>query len=66
MSAWGGAPLDGPEPRPDISRDARGKLINVNILYGINTVTEALKARGRNFEWVRSPRSGKTFAEAGD
>jgi 23S rRNA (guanosine2251-2'-O)-methyltransferase len=24
----------------------------VNILYGINTVTEALKARGRNFEWV--------------
>src|ERR1039458_1094285 len=31
---------------------ARGKLIGVNILYGINTVTEALKARGRNFEWV--------------
>jgi 23S rRNA (guanosine2251-2'-O)-methyltransferase len=24
----------------------------VNILYGINTVTEALKARGRNFEWI--------------
>ena len=24
----------------------------MNILYGINTVTEALKARGRNFEWV--------------
>jgi 23S rRNA (guanosine2251-2'-O)-methyltransferase len=24
----------------------------VNILYGINTVTEALKARARNFEWV--------------
>jgi 23S rRNA (guanosine2251-2'-O)-methyltransferase len=24
----------------------------VNILYGINTVTEALKARGRAFEWV--------------
>jgi len=31
---------------------ARGTLIGVNILYGINTVTEALKARGRNFEWV--------------
>ena len=30
----------------------RGKLLGVNILYGINTVTEALKARGRNFEWV--------------
>ena len=30
----------------------RGKLPNVNILYGINTVTEALKARGRNFEWI--------------
>jgi 23S rRNA (guanosine2251-2'-O)-methyltransferase len=24
----------------------------MNILYGINTVTEALKARGRAFEWV--------------
>ena len=24
----------------------------MNILYGINTVTEALKARGRNFEWI--------------
>lgn len=24
----------------------------MNILYGINTVVEALKARGRNFEWV--------------
>jgi 23S rRNA (guanosine2251-2'-O)-methyltransferase len=24
----------------------------VNILYGINTVTEALKARGKNFEWI--------------
>jgi 23S rRNA (guanosine2251-2'-O)-methyltransferase len=24
----------------------------VNILYGINTVTEALRARGRAFEWV--------------
>jgi 23S rRNA (guanosine2251-2'-O)-methyltransferase len=33
-------------------RRARGKLIPVNILYGINTVTEALKARARNFEWV--------------
>src|SRR5260370_38661992 len=31
---------------------ARCKLLGVNILYGINTVTEALKARGRNFEWV--------------
>ncbi len=31
---------------------ARGKLNGVNILYGINTVTEALKSRGRNFEWV--------------
>jgi len=28
------------------------KLNDVNILYGINTVTEALKARGRAFEWV--------------
>lgn len=28
------------------------KLDGVNILYGINTVTEALKARGRAFEWV--------------
>ena len=27
-------------------------LILVNILYGINTVVEALKARGRAFEWV--------------
>jgi 23S rRNA (guanosine2251-2'-O)-methyltransferase len=26
--------------------------MGVNILYGINTVTEALKARGRAFEWV--------------
>jgi len=24
----------------------------VNVIYGINTVTEALKARGRAFEWV--------------
>ncbi len=24
----------------------------MNILYGINTVAEALKARGRNFEWI--------------
>jgi tRNA G18 (ribose-2'-O)-methylase SpoU len=24
----------------------------MNILYGINTVTEALKARGRAFEWI--------------
>jgi 23S rRNA (guanosine2251-2'-O)-methyltransferase len=24
----------------------------VNILYGINTVSEALKSRGRNFEWI--------------
>jgi 23S rRNA (guanosine2251-2'-O)-methyltransferase len=24
----------------------------MNIIYGINTVTEALKARGRSFEWV--------------
>jgi 23S rRNA (guanosine2251-2'-O)-methyltransferase len=31
---------------------AGGKLLDVNILYGINTVTEALKAKGRNFEWV--------------
>ena len=31
---------------------ARCTLLGVNILYGINTVTEALKARGRNFEWV--------------
>jgi 23S rRNA (guanosine2251-2'-O)-methyltransferase len=31
---------------------ARDTLNGVNILYGINTVTEALKARGRNFEWV--------------
>src|SRR5271166_1781547 len=31
---------------------AHCKLVGVNILYGINTVTEALKARGRNFEWV--------------
>src|ERR1700694_4094907 len=34
----------------DLARHTRGKLIGVNILYGINTVTEALKARGRNFE----------------
>jgi 23S rRNA (guanosine2251-2'-O)-methyltransferase len=31
---------------------ASSTLVCVNILYGINTVTEALKARGRNFEWV--------------
>jgi len=30
----------------------RVTLERVNILYGINTVTEALKARGRAFEWV--------------
>ena len=24
----------------------------MNVLYGINTVAEALKARGRAFEWV--------------
>jgi len=30
----------------------RDTLDAVNILYGINTVTEALKARGRAFEWV--------------
>src|SRR5713226_3641222 len=36
----------------ELARLSRGKLIPVNILYGINTVTEALKARGRNFEWV--------------
>jgi len=34
------------------SPHGRCKLLFVNILYGINTVTEALKARGRNFEWV--------------
>src|SRR5208283_1721760 len=39
-------------PVPTQAGRARGKLPNVNILYGINTVTEALKARGRNFEWV--------------
>ncbi len=32
--------------------DRRGRLLDVNILYGINTVIEALKARGRNFEWI--------------
>jgi 23S rRNA (guanosine2251-2'-O)-methyltransferase len=31
----------------------------VNILYGINTVTEALKARGRNFEWVGAAKERK-------
>jgi 23S rRNA (guanosine2251-2'-O)-methyltransferase len=30
----------------------QGKLIPVNVIYGINTVSEALKARGRAFEWV--------------
>lgn len=30
----------------------RVTLVRVNILYGINTVSEALKARGRAFEWV--------------
>jgi 23S rRNA (guanosine2251-2'-O)-methyltransferase len=30
----------------------RATLIPVNVLHGINTVTEALKARGRAFEWV--------------
>ena len=34
------------------SEARRGTLLGVNILYGINTVTEALKARGRNFEWI--------------
>jgi len=27
-------------------------LVRVNVIYGINTVSEALKARGRAFEWV--------------
>ncbi len=36
----------------NLAARASGKLISVNILYGINTVTEALKARGRNFEWI--------------
>lgn len=30
----------------------RDTLERVNVLYGINTVTEALKARARAFEWV--------------
>ena len=30
----------------------RVTLERVNILYGINTVSEALKAQGRAFEWV--------------
>jgi 23S rRNA (guanosine2251-2'-O)-methyltransferase len=34
------------------SRKLRVTLERVNVLYGINTVTEALKARGRAFEWV--------------
>ncbi|MGA9990677.1 MAG: RNA methyltransferase substrate-binding domain-containing protein, partial [Terriglobales bacterium] len=40
------------QSRERSSDDSRCKLIDVNILYGINTVTEALKGRGRNFEWV--------------
>ncbi len=49
----GFAPLGrGKAPSPHERDGVRGKLPNVNILYGINTVTEALKARGRNFEWV--------------
>jgi 23S rRNA (guanosine2251-2'-O)-methyltransferase len=40
------------EGRNPHHREAHGTLLFVNILYGINTVTEALKARGRNFEWV--------------
>jgi 23S rRNA (guanosine2251-2'-O)-methyltransferase len=45
--------LHGAELRPTKAAGrARGKLLGVNILYGINTVTEALKARGRNFEWI--------------
>ncbi len=34
------------------STSHRVTLMPVNVLYGINTVTEALKARGRAFEWV--------------
>ena len=37
--------------RPSL-RLLRVTLERVNILYGINTVVEALKARGRAFEWV--------------
>ena len=32
--------------------NARVTLESVNVIYGINTVSEALKARGRAFEWV--------------
>src|SRR5271157_1853986 len=42
----------GQSPVPTQAGRARDTLLGVNILYGINTVTEALKARGRNFEWV--------------
>jgi 23S rRNA (guanosine2251-2'-O)-methyltransferase len=45
--------VDGEGARRSISlRLVRDTLMGVNILYGINTVTEALKARGRAFEWV--------------
>jgi 23S rRNA (guanosine2251-2'-O)-methyltransferase len=55
-----GSPLPQPSPTwtgddacPSIElRLLRVTLERVNILYGINTVTEALKARGRAFEWV--------------
>jgi len=39
----------------------------MNVLYGINTVAEALKARGRAFEWVGVATERKGYPpEAGD
>jgi len=41
------------EPRGNLCfSSGRDTLERVNVLYGINTVAEALKARGRAFEWV--------------